>query len=88
MKIKLTLLTLQLPYILSVNYDNQGVMLPPQMNISTTGVIPTSVQTFRFESQYTVSFQFYMRLNPLLQSKALVYRPEERRGASTITTQC
>ncbi|GJQ65745.1 hypothetical protein Trydic_g11929 [Trypoxylus dichotomus] len=36
-----------LPYVLTVNYDNQGVMLPPQMNISTTGVIPTSVQTFR-----------------------------------------
>lgn len=34
--------------MISVKYESQGAMLPPQMNISSTGVIPTSVQTFRF----------------------------------------
>ncbi|KAK9758841.1 WIF domain [Popillia japonica] len=57
----------QLPYILSVNYDNQGVMLPPQMNISTTGVIPTSVQTFRVKllctGQKSAEVQVQLQLN-------------------------
>ncbi|XP_017779139.1 PREDICTED: tyrosine-protein kinase Dnt-like, partial [Nicrophorus vespilloides] len=36
-----------LPYVLSVKYNTEGALLPPQMNISSAGVIPTSVQTFR-----------------------------------------
>ncbi|XP_044765971.1 tyrosine-protein kinase Dnt-like [Coccinella septempunctata] len=42
-----SLVNRSLPYILAVNYDGQEALLPPQMNISSTGVIPTSVQTFR-----------------------------------------
>ncbi|CAH1377721.1 tyrosine-protein kinase Dnt-like isoform X1 [Tenebrio molitor] len=36
-----------LPYVLAVKYDDNGALLPPRMNISSTGLIPTSVQTFR-----------------------------------------
>ncbi|XP_022915557.2 tyrosine-protein kinase Dnt-like [Onthophagus taurus] len=38
-----------LPYVLSIHYDNQGAMLPPQMNISSAGIIPAAVQTFRIQ---------------------------------------
>ncbi|XP_019881760.2 tyrosine-protein kinase Dnt-like [Aethina tumida] len=36
-----------LPYVLAVNYEGGEALLPPEMNISASGVIPTSVQTFR-----------------------------------------
>ncbi|KAF7271663.1 hypothetical protein GWI33_015461 [Rhynchophorus ferrugineus] len=44
-----SLLNYSLPYILDVKYGPgyKGVLLPPQMNVSSNGVIPTSVQTFR-----------------------------------------
>ncbi|XP_066158582.1 tyrosine-protein kinase Dnt-like [Euwallacea fornicatus] len=43
-----SLLNYSLPYILDVKYGpgNKGTLLPPQMNISSSGLIPTSVQTF------------------------------------------
>ncbi|KAK7871821.1 hypothetical protein R5R35_006421 [Gryllus longicercus] len=36
-----------LPYVLAIDYNNHDAMLPPQVNISSRGVIPTRVQTFR-----------------------------------------
>ncbi|XP_030756297.1 tyrosine-protein kinase Drl-like [Sitophilus oryzae] len=50
-----SLLNYSLPYILEVKYGpgNKGVLLPPQMNVSSNGVIPTSVQTFRITMMCT-----------------------------------
>ncbi|CAG9855048.1 unnamed protein product [Phyllotreta striolata] len=43
-----SLLNYSLPYVIALKYSHgsRGALLPPQMNISSTGVIPTSVQTF------------------------------------------
>ncbi|XP_050680727.1 tyrosine-protein kinase Dnt [Leptidea sinapis] len=39
-----------LPYVMSIHYDvraAKGAMLPPQVNISEKGFVPTNLQTFR-----------------------------------------
>uniref|UniRef100_A0A6P7FK82 Tyrosine-protein kinase Dnt-like n=1 Tax=Diabrotica virgifera virgifera TaxID=50390 RepID=A0A6P7FK82_DIAVI len=43
-----SLMNYSLPYVIAVKYGHgsRGALLPPKMNISSTGVIPTSVQTF------------------------------------------
>lgn len=37
----------QLPYVMGIDYDSRGAMLPPQVNISERGLVPTTLQTFR-----------------------------------------
>ncbi|KAJ8923852.1 hypothetical protein NQ315_010434, partial [Exocentrus adspersus] len=51
----LPVLIFQLPYVIAVKYSHggRGAMLPPEMNISSTGVIPTSVQTFSIKLMCT-----------------------------------
>nr|XP_032529097.1 tyrosine-protein kinase Dnt-like [Danaus plexippus plexippus] len=36
-----------LPYVISIDYESRGAMLPPQVNISERGYVPTTLQTFR-----------------------------------------
>ncbi|KAG6446686.1 hypothetical protein O3G_MSEX004570, partial [Manduca sexta] len=36
-----------LPYVMSIDYEARGAMLPPQVNISEKGFVPTTLQTFR-----------------------------------------
>ncbi|KAL0851466.1 hypothetical protein ABMA28_007263, partial [Loxostege sticticalis] len=36
-----------LPYVMGIDYDSRGAMLPPQVNISERGLVPTTLQTFR-----------------------------------------
>ncbi|XP_072946548.1 tyrosine-protein kinase Dnt [Epargyreus clarus] len=36
-----------LPYVMGIDYESRGAMLPPQVNISERGFVPTSLQTFR-----------------------------------------
>ncbi|XP_063827690.1 tyrosine-protein kinase RYK-like [Ostrinia nubilalis] len=36
-----------LPYVIGIEYDGRGAMLPPQVNISERGLVPTTLQTFR-----------------------------------------
>lgn len=39
--------SLQLPYVLSIEYDiHQGALLPPQLNIPAKGFVPAKVETF------------------------------------------
>lgn len=37
----------QLPYVMGIDYESRGAMLPPQVNISERGYVPTTLQTFR-----------------------------------------
>ncbi|XP_045481714.1 tyrosine-protein kinase Dnt-like [Harmonia axyridis] len=64
-----------LPYILAVSYDGQEALLPPQMNISSTGVIPTSVQTFRVMLVCTgiKSAEVEVRLHLIVPSYKKIY---------------
>lgn len=40
-------LTLQLPYVMSIDYNiHQGALLPPQLNIAAKGFVPAKVETF------------------------------------------
>ncbi|KAJ0182729.1 hypothetical protein K1T71_002098 [Dendrolimus kikuchii] len=36
-----------LPYVMGIDYESRGAMLPPQVNISERGYVPTTLQTFR-----------------------------------------
>ncbi|KAM3958970.1 tyrosine-protein kinase derailed 2 [Aphomia sociella] len=36
-----------LPYVMGIDYESRGAMLPPQVNISERGLVPTTLQTFR-----------------------------------------
>ncbi|CAG9117872.1 unnamed protein product [Plutella xylostella] len=36
-----------LPYVMDIDYESRGAMLPPQVNISERGYVPTTLQTFR-----------------------------------------
>ncbi|KOB72849.1 Tyrosine-protein kinase [Operophtera brumata] len=36
-----------LPYVMGIDYESRGAMLPPQVNISERGFVPTKLQTFR-----------------------------------------
>ncbi|XP_028032644.1 tyrosine-protein kinase Dnt isoform X1 [Bombyx mandarina] len=36
-----------LPYVMAIEYEARGAMLPPQVNISERGYVPTTLQTFR-----------------------------------------
>ncbi|XP_013188669.2 tyrosine-protein kinase Drl [Amyelois transitella] len=36
-----------LPYVMAIDYESRGAMLPPQVNISERGFVPTTLQTFR-----------------------------------------
>ncbi|KAJ2940622.1 hypothetical protein O0L34_g14727 [Tuta absoluta] len=36
-----------LPYVMGIDYESRGAMLPPQVNISERGFVPTTLQTFR-----------------------------------------
>ncbi|XP_073957389.1 tyrosine-protein kinase derailed 2 isoform X1 [Choristoneura fumiferana] len=36
-----------LPYVMGIDYESRGAMLPPQVNISERGMVPTTLQAFR-----------------------------------------
>ncbi|XP_063394897.1 tyrosine-protein kinase Drl isoform X2 [Cydia fagiglandana] len=36
-----------LPYVMDIDYESRGAMLPPQVNISERGMVPTKLQAFR-----------------------------------------
>ena len=36
----------QLPYTISIEYIHNGALLPPELNIPATGLVPTTVETF------------------------------------------
>ncbi|XP_041975331.1 tyrosine-protein kinase Dnt [Aricia agestis] len=36
-----------LAYVMGIEYESRGAMLPPQVNISERGYVPTTLQTFR-----------------------------------------
>lgn len=33
--------------MIEIKHDNEGVLLPPQLNVTSQGVVPTEVQVFR-----------------------------------------
>ncbi|XP_049803698.1 tyrosine-protein kinase Dnt-like [Schistocerca nitens] len=72
-----------LPYVLAIDYDNHEAMRPPQLNISSRGLIPTRVQTFRvrFPCTGVVSAEIQVLLqlnvsshNPLHNQTCLNFR--------------
>uniref|UniRef100_A0AAR5NX00 WIF domain-containing protein n=1 Tax=Dendroctonus ponderosae TaxID=77166 RepID=A0AAR5NX00_DENPD len=79
-----SLLNYSLPYILDVKYGpgNKGTLLPPQMNISSSGYIPTSVQTFRItmvctgvkSAEITVFIQLYVSTKEKANATVLKFK--------------
>ncbi|KAG5893537.1 hypothetical protein JTB14_013622 [Gonioctena quinquepunctata] len=80
----LPILIFQLPYVIAVKYGpgSRGALLPPQMNISSTGVIPTSVQTFSIKlictgmknAEITVEIQLHVSTHKHRNTTMLKFR--------------
>ncbi|XP_068085426.1 tyrosine-protein kinase RYK [Anabrus simplex] len=62
-----------LPYVLAIDYDNHAAMKPPQVNISTRGLIPTQVQTFRV--RFPCTGLESAEIEVLLQLNVSTYNP-------------